>query len=99
MAVVLAALLAAGSTAARRLAEAEAIAFASLSAQSLLAAAGIEAPLAPGTRQGVLAHGFTWTETVAPMPQQPRAAAVTVVVRDAAGRPRATLVTVRLAPP
>lgn len=99
LAITLGVLLQAGAGAARRLAEAEASLFAVLSAQSLLAAAGIEAKLAPGQRRGSLAGGFGWTETIAPLADSPRAHAVTIEVTDPAGRTRARLTTVRLAPP
>jgi general secretion pathway protein I len=98
LALTLGVLFQVGAGAARRLAEAEAVSFATLSAQSVLAASGIAAPLAIGTRRGVLPQGFTWTETVGPLPEAPQARAITVRVADAAGRERARLATVRLAP-
>jgi general secretion pathway protein I len=99
LALTLGVLFATGAAAARRMAEAEAVSFATLAAQSVLAAAGIERPLAVGTRRGTLPQGFTFTETTAPLSGTPQARTITVSVADPAGRMRAELSTVRLAPP
>lgn len=99
LALTLVVLLQITGSAARRLAQAENLSFATLAAQSLLAGAGIEAPLAPGTATGRLQDGLAWRQDVARLPATPRALAVTVTVSDHTGAALVTLGTVRLGPP
>jgi general secretion pathway protein I len=99
LALTLTVLLQVSGSAARRLAQAEDLSFATLTAQSLLAEAGIVVPLAVGTSTGALPDGLAWQQHVARLPDTPRAVAVTIMVSDRAGATLVTLRTVRLGPP
>lgn len=99
LALTLVVLLQTTGSAARRLAQAESLSYATLAAQSLLAEAGIAAPLATGTSAGALPDGLAWRQDVARLPDAPRALAVTITVSDRAGTPLVTLRTLRLGPP
>jgi prepilin-type N-terminal cleavage/methylation domain-containing protein len=99
LALTLVVLLQVTGSAARRLAQAEDLSFATLAAQSLLAVAGIEAPLAVGASTGVLQDGLAWRQDVTRLPDAPRALAVTITVSDRSGTQVVTLRTVRLGPP
>jgi general secretion pathway protein I len=100
LAIALSVLLHAGAGAARRLAHAEMLSYATLSAQSLLAASGIETPLGIGTSTGRLPEvALAWRQEVARLPGTPRARAVTISVLDTGGRVLVRLSTVRIAPP
>lgn len=98
LALTLTVLLQVTGSAARRLAQAETLSFATLAAQSLLAEAGIAAPLAVGASTGALPDGLAWRRDVARLPETPRALGVTITVSDRAGASLVTLRTVRLGP-
>ncbi len=99
LAITLVVLLQVSGSAARRLGQADQLSYATLAAQSVLAAAGIENPLAIGTSSGTLPHGFAWQQRIATLPGAARARAVSVTVHDSHGRALVTLETLRLAPP
>lgn len=77
-------------------------------AESLLASAGIERPLAEGERTGQLSDGMTWRESIArysdaetlatppPPAMQPYSVTVTVTWEDGFSRRDVTLTTLRL---
>lgn len=96
LAVALAAVLAAVGGALNAAMRAEGLVRSTIAAQSLLAGAGLDAPLRPGRQSGALPDGSGWSLDVRPAPDNMLLVAAVVDAPGIGGRVR--LVTLRPAP-